>query len=111
MASVGILGGMYLKSKGNINLAPKSDQKTESQNVASDKIELTVSADVNGKVSGKTKANAEVFVNEKELKADANGNFSTNLVLDEGENFIVVSVNDEDGNTAEENLTVNYEQN
>ncbi|MEK7129420.1 MAG: Ig-like domain-containing protein [Patescibacteria group bacterium] len=59
-------------------------------------------------VSGKTAPRAEVFVNEKETKADANGNFSVNITLDEGENSIVLIANDADGNVAEKELTVTY---
>ena len=60
-------------------------------------------------VSGKTVARAEVVVNDVETTADARGNFSVNIVLDEGENTIVVVVNDSDGNFAESELTVTYE--
>lgn len=60
-------------------------------------------------VKGKTKAFAEVFVNDEEDRADANGNFSVKLTLDEGDNPIVISVNDVDGNVAEEELIVYYE--
>ncbi len=57
-------------------------------------------------VKGKTKANAEVFVNDTELKADASGNFSALLTLDEGENYITVVANDELGNFAEKEIMV-----
>lgn len=60
-------------------------------------------------VSGNTEANAEVFINEKELKADLEGNFSTNLLLEEGDNIIVVTASDDEGNYAEKSLTVTYE--
>lgn len=60
-------------------------------------------------VSGKTVARAEVVVNDVETTADARGNFSVNIVLDEGENTIVVVANDSDGNFAESELTVTYE--
>lgn len=61
------------------------------------------------KVSGKTKPKATVVVNEKEITADKEGNFSLNITLDEGENLISILAYDEDGNYAEEELTVNYE--
>lgn len=57
-------------------------------------------------VMGKTVPNAEVLVNEIEVKADAKGNFSATLTLDEGENTILVFANDADGNYAEKQLTV-----
>lgn len=59
-------------------------------------------------VSGKTAANAEVFINEKETVADVNGNFRVTLDLDEGENLIIVTANDEDGNIAEQEFVVTY---
>ena len=60
-------------------------------------------------VKGKTSPNAEVFINEKVLKADSNGEFSTSVTLEEGENYILVSANDEQGNYAEKEVMVNLE--
>lgn len=60
-------------------------------------------------VTGKTEANAEVFINENELKADLSGNFSTTLTLEEGENIIVITAGDDEGNFAEKSLTIIYE--
>ncbi len=82
----------------------------------STKIALSISSPSNGatvtksslKVKGKTTAGAEVFVNELETKADADGNFSVSITLDEGENFIIVMANDASGNVAEAELTVTY---
>lgn len=79
-------------------------------------IALTISSPVNGAtvstqsitVSGKTSPNAEVFVNESETRADAAGNFSVQMSLDEGDNYIIVVANDADGNAAEAELTVIY---
>lgn len=59
-------------------------------------------------VRGKTAPRAEVFVNDSETVADASGNFSVVLTLDEGENPIVIFANDADGKTAEEEMTVTY---
>ena len=78
---------------------------------------LTISSPQNGNVvsspsvtvRGKTKARAEVFINEKDVIADANGNFTAEIALDEGENVIVVFANDAEGNTAEQELIVTYE--
>ncbi|MBI5127366.1 hypothetical protein HZA76_02825 [Candidatus Roizmanbacteria bacterium] len=61
------------------------------------------------KIEGKTASNAEVFVNEKELKADILGNFSSDYELFEGENNIFVSANDTQGNYAEKSITVYLE--
>jgi cytoskeletal protein RodZ len=60
-------------------------------------------------VTGKTSPQADVAVNEQELKANANGGFSTNIALDEGENYIVIVVSDDDGNYAEKEIVVTYE--
>ena len=58
---------------------------------------------------GKTVAQAEVFVNDKELVADQDGNFSVSLTLDEGDNPIIVVANDQNGNVGETEITVSYE--
>jgi cytoskeletal protein RodZ len=58
------------------------------------------------KVSGKTKANAEVYVNDAQTKADEAGNFSVNYNLDEGENLLTIVANDQAGNYAEKEITV-----
>jgi hypothetical protein len=58
------------------------------------------------KVQGKTLPKAEVFVNDIEAIADSSGNFSVSITLDEGENIISVSVNDDLGNYLEKEITV-----
>lgn len=60
-------------------------------------------------ISGKTSSNAEIFINDKTLKADGSGNFSTSITLDEGENLIAISANDANGNFVEKELTVTYQ--
>jgi len=60
-------------------------------------------------VSGKTGANADIFVNEKETKSDSSGVFSISYELFEGENEIYVAVNDDAGNYAEKSITVYLE--
>lgn len=60
-------------------------------------------------IKGKTIANAEVFVNEKEIKADENGNFSVEYPLEEGENEIIIVVNDQFGNYQEKIITIQFE--
>ena len=52
-------------------------------------------------VKGKTLPNAEVFVNDVSGIADTDGNFSIATTLDEGENTVIIGVNDADGNVAE----------
>ena len=60
-------------------------------------------------VRGKTVPNADVFVNDTETKADASGNFSAFVTLDEGENSIIIVANDANGNTAEQEIMVTSE--
>lgn len=60
-------------------------------------------------VKGKTLPGETVFVNEKELKADSFGNFSTAITLDEGENYIIIVANDKEGNYAERDLVITLE--
>lgn len=60
-------------------------------------------------VKGKTVVNAEVFVNDKETKADQNGNFSFYINLEEGENNLIIIMNDSKGNYIEKELTVTLE--
>lgn len=60
-------------------------------------------------IRGKTVALATVQINEKEIKADNEGNFSTSIAIDEGENNISIVANDQDGNYAEQDLTVMLE--
>ncbi|OGK23160.1 hypothetical protein A2954_00530 [Candidatus Roizmanbacteria bacterium RIFCSPLOWO2_01_FULL_37_12] len=60
-------------------------------------------------VMGITETNAEVFINETELRADLQGNFSSTITLEEGENVIVITASDEEGNYSEKTLTVTYE--
>lgn len=55
---------------------------------------------------GKTVGNTTVFINEQEIKANANGEFSTTVNLDEGENLIYIVAADELGNYIEKEITV-----
>jgi len=94
----------------------KTNNQTESTNINSgmsldiiapaDKAIVTVSPI---EVKGKTLPGETVFINEKEMKADSMGNFSTTIVLDEGENYIIIVANDKDGNYAERDLIVTLE--
>jgi large repetitive protein len=113
-------------SKG-INLSQISTTQTENPtdgtatpagtttgNVTSTKISLVITSPVNGAildstnvtVKGKTTPKADVFVNDQEGVADANGNFSISIGLDEGNNLITVSANDADGNVSQQDLNV-----
>ena len=57
-------------------------------------------------VMGKTAAGADVFINEEELAADSQGNFSAVLTLEEEENYLTVVAIDEDGNYNEQEVIV-----
>lgn len=124
------VGYVLFSLKGRLNLNPATSNtqnytlpvtspEAGNQTAAntSDKISLSISSPANGAtlssakvtVSGKTSPNAEVFINDQSTTADASGNFSLNLTLDEGSNNLVVSANDAEGNVAEQNLTVTVE--
>jgi len=60
-------------------------------------------------VKGKTVADAQVFVNDAETKADSGGYFSVSLPIDEGENEIVIVANNDNGEYAEQTITVALE--
>lgn len=96
------------------------EEKEQSGQISADtqqKLTLAVTQPGNGTttnsssvvVKGKTIAKADVFVNEAETKADSSGNFSVSLKLDEGENYILVVAADSEGNSTEQELTMNYE--
>lgn len=59
-------------------------------------------------VGGRTAPKAEVYVNEAEVIADASGNFTATITLDEGENPVIVTAVDENGNMAEKDFVVTY---
>jgi hypothetical protein len=101
----------------SVTTTPASLIQTVMPTIApSTKITLSISSPKTGstvtssslKISGKTSAGADVFVNELETKADASGNFSVTMSLDEGDNYIIVMANDAEGNVAEAELTVVY---
>ena len=79
-------------------------------------ISLIVSSPVNGQivstttitVTGKTTPNADVSVNDKEVKADAKGNFSATISLDEGDNTIFVTASNDAGQSSDWEATVTY---
>jgi hypothetical protein len=89
----------------------------EAGNLTSGNITLTITSPLNGatlnsttvNISGKTSPRADVFVNDKETKADAQGNFSLKIELEEGQNSLVVIANDESGNVVEQVFSVNIQ--
>lgn len=68
--------------------------------------ESAVFSNPNIKITGKTVSYAEVFVNDKQTKADEKGNFSLDYTLDEGENLLTIVANDNNGNYAEKEIVV-----
>lgn len=129
IVTVLILVALFIKKVNKPDIEPRYPDQTESttqtdQQVVSEPepaieegLYLEVTNPVDGSsvsnptlgLSGKTEANAEVFINESELTADSAGNFSTTITLDEGENIIVVTASDNEGNYAEKSITVTYE--
>lgn len=97
-----------------VSQVPNPGQSTASGVALPQEVQLIVNAPTDGQtvttsnitVSGKTVPNAEVSLNEKDLRADAAGNFSTSVTLDEGENVISISTYDQDGNYADKDITV-----
>lgn len=92
-----------------------TNQQTQTTaSTSSAEISLTISEPLDNEiintsvvaVKGTTLPDASVFVNDKELKADAKGAFSTSVSIDEGENIISIVANDENGNFMEKELTV-----
>jgi bacillopeptidase F len=86
-----------IKSQGNLEL-----------NIQSPEDGMTL-ATPSLTVKGTTISQAEISINNVDTKADLQGNFSGKVTLEEGENQIVVTANDAEGNWAERDLTVTYE--
>ncbi len=89
---------------------------TDMTNPGQQQISLTITAPQNNstvttasvQVAGKTVPNADVSVNDQDLKADAQGNFTATVGLDWGDNMIDVVANDAQGNSAEQEITVTF---
>lgn len=124
-----VLGGLWISKQKNtvtsepITTTDNATKPTQKQTIPSDvqtikeqAIRLTVIAPTDQSVSsvstvsvqGNTVPNAEVSVNDKEVKADSAGNFSVSITLDEGENTIMVVANDADGKAVEKDIVVTY---
>lgn len=123
-------GGIYLYSmkKNNLGLPAQNQQVSpitntgvqptiQPENVsAHNEITLSLSNPVDKTtvkvpsvtVQGKTAPNADVSINGVSTKANALGVFSLPVQLDEGDNVIDVAANDENGNAAEQEITVTY---
>lgn len=111
---------IYKRSYAPATTTPITSEGTVTQETvtppAKNQISLNIISPQDGAVvtsasvtaSGKTVPKADVIINDIELKANAQGNFSTTIILDEGENTITVVANDENGNFAEKEITVTY---
>lgn len=120
VAVIGV-GGYLLLSNRKVGEITNSKQNTslrgEITNETPDEVYLNIGSPTNGEtlktanvtVRGETTIGGDVFVNDKETKADEDGVFSVDLTLDEGQNDIVVTVNDDQGNTTEQTLSVNVQ--
>ncbi len=122
-----VIGG-YFYSQNQIRPQISSDkQKVVEQSTITptqesvakiSEIALTVTSPVNGTtvtsskvtVKGKTLPKAEVYANEAEGVADSAGNFALSVALDEGENSIIVTAVDVDGNVAETEVVVTWSE-
>ncbi|MDO8608943.1 MAG: hypothetical protein Q7R95_00185 [bacterium] len=92
-----ISNGKIDESKNEISLTlqqPNDGQVTKNSNII---------------VKGITSALAEVAVNDKEVKADSNGNFSTTIQLDSGDNVIDILVTNDQGLASEKEIVVTYD--
>lgn len=119
-------GGIFLYTKERRQTSPQGTNKTAYQPTSESSSEseeskinqgLTIKilepregqrivANSNFLIKGQTAPNAEVFIADRETKANNQGIFSTNLTLEQGENIITILANDENGNFAEETLRI-----
>lgn len=92
------------------------DDDSQSQTI-SDNFSLIITNPVDGTIvnlssltiTGRTAPFASVYINDGQLTADSNGNFSTKITLDEGENIVYVLAHDNIGDAAEKEITVTLE--
>lgn len=106
----------YSQPSGSYNVTPPSQSTGTSTNPQANQITLTITSPKNGtvlsiptaKITGKTAPNADVSVNDVDLKADAQGNFTSTVSLEEGDNEIIVTATDDTGAVSEASLTLTY---
>ncbi len=128
IVALGIGGFAYYRSTTNPATAPSyttpsattspTQQANPSQPTSPvpNDITLTITSPQNGAqvstptitVSGKTVPNADVSVNDQDLTADAQGNFSTTITLEDGDNNLSITAADSTGQSSEAELTVTY---
>jgi len=109
---------LYISDSPDASRASEKEQNVDGiSNSISNEISLKIITPKNNavvsspslKVTGTTSARAEVFVNDLETQADQSGNFSVTLIVDEGDNYIVVLSHDESGKSAETEFTLTYQ--
>ncbi len=82
------------------NNKPKLEISTPQDNFKTNQTEI--------KVAGSTDKDAEIDVNAIPVIVDPNGNWQTQVKLNNGDNKIIIKVRDSVGNQDEKTLTVNY---
>lgn len=110
---VAVFGFVFLsKLKTNITNSTGGDSSgivydrySPSKETKSGNINLEIYPTENNLISGRTNGNL-VFINDKEVSVDKNGDFKTKLDLDEGENIIVVTAVNSNGSYWEKELIV-----
>lgn len=96
------------------NTVLQEDEEDEDSETFENEISLEITSPKDGTVikespvlvTGITVKAADVFVNDAETKADNDGNFEVSVPLEEGENEILVVVNDAEGNYAEASVII-----
>lgn len=91
--------------------------KTSPPQTSQSKISLFVSSPQNNstvtsstiQVSGQATNSQEVWVNDQQLSSTKDGSFNTTITLDEGENIILITSGNENGDSEEQELSVIYE--
>ncbi len=106
---------VYIKA---INSETKDERKSQVYGVSyvNEKPKLDISqpqdnARVNNndlKIAGSTNKDVLIKVNDFPVVVDAGGNFQTSIRLKDGDNKIVITAQDNAGNTESKSLTVNY---
>lgn len=105
-----ISGQKVIQNESEVKVIDKNTLETEDVylEITSPKENDVVSSSLLS-IKGRTVANAEIFVNDKEAKANKNGDFSINITLEEGENILTIIMNDSLGNYIEKELIVTLE--
>ena len=111
--------GIVTSKDSGVQQEPKSvlNTVTPAKSAANSGITLTISSPAEGStvksasltVKGVSTPGADVSVNEADTTADKSGNFTATVMLDEGENILIIVASDTDGNYAEKEVSVTYD--